>query len=245
MAAEAHIELKHVSRSYRVGLRLVKALDDVTLSIAAGEFVVIVGPSGSGKTTLLNVIAGIDKPSAGQVHVDDRTINDLDENQLALWRGATVGIIFQFFQLLPTLSALENVMLPMELRGTFRDARRERALMLLTEVGLAERMEQLPSELSGGEQQRIAVARALANDPSILLADEPTGNLDTTTGLQIVDLLSDLALKGKTVVLVTHDEALAARASHCVHMRDGRIAAQTRLPPHLCVPPDRGRYSIL
>jgi len=223
MSQGALIELDHVSRIYHVGTRVVKALDDVSLSIAAGEFVVIVGPSGSGKTTLLNIIAGIDKPTSGQVRVGDVLVNELDENALAQWRGVTIGIVFQFFQLLPTLTALENVMLPMELCGTYRGQRRERALANLAEVGLAERMDQLPSELSGGEQQRVAIARALANDPPILLADEPTGNLDTATGMQIVEMLATLPQRGKTVVLVTHEEAIAARATRIVHMQDGRI----------------------
>jgi putative ABC transport system ATP-binding protein len=146
-----------------------------------------------------------------------------NENQLALWRGTTVGIVFQFFQLLPTLTALENVMLPMELRGLYRGERRQRALAALAEVGLAERVDQLPSELAGGEQQRVAIARALANEPPILLADEPTGNLDTATGLQIVELLANLSARGKTVVLVTHDATLTARAARCIHMRDGKV----------------------
>ena len=223
MSQGALIELDHVSRIYHVGTRVVKALDDVSLSIAAGEFVVIVGPSGSGKTTLLNIIAGIDKPTSGQVRVGDVLVNELDENALAQWRGVTIGIVFQFFQLLPTLTALENVMLPMELCGTYRGQRRERALANLAEVGLAKRMDQLPSELSGGEQQRVAIARALANDPPILLADEPTGNLDTATGMQIVEMLATLPQRGKTVVLVTHEEAIAARATRIVHMQDGRI----------------------
>jgi len=233
MANEELIRVEHVNRMYRVGERMVKALDDVSLSIAAGEFVVVVGPSGSGKTTLLNVMAGIDRPNAGQVRMDGVVINALDENQLALWRGAAVGIVFQFFQLLPTLTALENVMLPMELRGSYRGERRERTLANLTQVGLAERVDQLPSELSGGEQQRVAIARALANDPAIVLADEPTGNLDTITGLQIVDLLARLSARGKTVVLVTHDETLATRATRRVHMRDGRSVAQTS--PQTCL----------
>ncbi|HID87624.1 MAG TPA: ABC transporter ATP-binding protein [Anaerolineae bacterium] len=217
------IRLEGVTRVYRMGRKAVVALRDVTLSIDEGEFVAIVGPSGSGKSTLLNMISGIDRPTAGRVVVGDVVVSEMDENSLARWRGETVGIIFQFFQLLPTLTALENVMLPMEFRGTYPGRREERAMEVLSIVGLASHAHHLPSELSGGEQQRVAIARALANDPPILLADEPTGNLDTETGQKVVQLLGDLNRQGKTIVLVTHEEHLTAAAHRIVHMRDGQI----------------------
>lgn len=217
------IRLENVTRAYTIGTRTLYALRQVSLTIRAGEFLAIVGPSGSGKSTMLNLIGGIDKPDAGQVFVDQVQVNGLNENALAKWRGRNIGIVFQFFQLLPTLTAIENVMLPMELRNTFASERRARAMLALERVGLKERGDQLPSELSGGEQQRVAIARALVNDPPILLADEPTGNLDTETGERIVSLLLDLNRAGKTIVLVTHEEALARQASRVIRVRDGRI----------------------
>ncbi len=219
----ALIRLENVTRVYAVGKRQLYALRDVSLEICSGEFVAITGPSGSGKSTLLSLIGGIDKPDMGRVWVGDHRIDLLDENTLAKWRGGSIGIVFQFFQLLPTLTALENVMLPMELRNTFANHRRQRAIESLTLVGLADRTSQLPSELSGGEQQRVALARALANDPPILLADEPTGNLDSDTGRRIIDLLLKLNHSGKTIVLVTHEEELACAARRVVRVRDGHI----------------------
>jgi putative ABC transport system ATP-binding protein len=220
------IQIENVTRAYTMGARTLYALRDVSLEIRAGEFVAITGPSGSGKSTLLNLISGIDKPDAGCVRVAQIEISALSENALAKWRGAQIGIVFQFFQLLPTLTALENVMLPMELRNTFSDQRRARALTALERVGLADHATQLPSELSGGEQQRVAIARALVNDPPIILADEPTGNLDTATSEQVVVLLSELNRAGKTIALVTHEQTLARAASRVVPMRDGRIVSE-------------------
>jgi len=217
------IRLEKVTRAYIIGARTLYALRDVSLMIDAGEFVAIVGPSGSGKSTLLNLIGGIDKPNEGQVWVDGVRVDTMSENALAKWRGHKIGIVFQFFQLLPTLTAIENVMLPMELRNTFAAERRARAWMALERVGLRERAAQLPSELSGGEQQRVAIARALVNDPPILLADEPTGNLDTETGERVVALLEELHRAGKTIVLVTHEETLARAASRIIRVRDGRV----------------------
>lgn len=222
------IRLKEVTRAYAVGARTLYALRDVSLTIDAGEFVAIVGPSGSGKSTLLNLIGGIDKPNTGEVWVDGVRVDTMSENALAKWRGRKIGIVFQFFQLLPTLTAIENVMLPMELRNTFADERRARALLALERVGLRERAVQLPSELSGGEQQRVAIARALVNDPPILLADEPTGNLDTETGERVVALLEELNRAGKTIVLVTHEETLARAASRIIRVRDGRVREDDR-----------------
>jgi len=219
------IRLENVSRIYRLGRRTVTALEGIDLWINQEEFVAVIGPSGSGKSTLLNLMAGIDRPTAGQVIVGGVVISELGENALARWRGENVGIVFQFFQLLPTLTALENVMLPMELRGTYRGQRRERAMTVLETVGLADVADHLPSELSGGEQQRVAIARAIANDPPILLADEPTGNLDTETGQRIVELLAHLHAQGKTVVLVTHEQYLTAAATRVIAMRDGQVVA--------------------
>lgn len=224
---DALIQIENVTRAYVMGARTLYALRDVSLTIRAGEFVAVVGPSGSGKSTLLNLIGGIDKPNAGRVCVAGIEISALNENALARWRGEHIGIVFQFFQLLPTLTALENVMLPMELRNAFPDHRRARALDALARVGLQDHAHQLPSELSGGEQQRVAIARALINDPPILLADEPTGNLDTQTSEQVLQLFSELHRSGKTIVLVTHEQSLARAASRIVSMRDGRIESET------------------
>jgi len=231
--AQPLIELKNVTRAYNVGTRMLYALRDVSVQIFPGEFTAVLGPSGSGKSTLLHLVAGIDKPTSGEVWVAGRRIDQLDENTLAKWRRDHVGIVFQFFQLLPTLTALENVTLPLELRGASlkpngsggRDGFRRRSQEALTRVGLAERASQLPSELSGGEQQRVAIARALINDPPILRTDEPTGNLDGATALSIISLLSELAASGKTIMLITHEEDFARATHRIIRMRDGRIEA--------------------
>lgn len=217
------IAVRDVTKAYRLGQETSVALRGVNLKVMAGEFVAIIGPSGSGKSTLLNLIAGLDRPTSGTVRVDGVEVSSLSEDRLAGWRGATVGIVFQFFQLLPTLTALENVMLAMELCGRFRGERREKALARLAEVGLEALADHLPSQLSGGEQQRVAIARALANDPPLILADEPTGNLDSATGQRVVDALVQCNACGKTVLLVTHEPRLAARAGRIVEMRDGQI----------------------
>lgn len=226
MVQDALIQIENVTRAYVMGARTLYALRDVSLAIRAGEFVAIVGPSGSGKSTLLNLIGGIDKPNAGRVCIAGIEISAMNENALARWRGEHIGIVFQFFQLLPTLTALENVMLPMELCNVFPNNRRARAMDALARVGLQDHAHQLPSELSGGEQQRVAIARAFINDPPILLADEPTGNLDTQTSEQVLQLFSDLHRAGKTIVLVTHEQPLARAASRIVFMRDGRIVSE-------------------
>jgi len=223
--AEPLIVLREVTKAYRLGPEAAPALRGVSLDIEKGEFVAIIGASGSGKSTLLNLIAGLDKPTSGSIRVEGQEVTALDEDSLARWRGGALGIVFQFFQLLPTLTALENVMLAMELGGRFRNDRRQRALERLEQVGLAHLADHLPSELSGGEQQRVAIARALANDPPLLLADEPTGNLDSKTGQRIVDCLKDFNACGKTIVLVTHEHGLARRATRVVEMRDGQIVA--------------------
>lgn len=206
---------------------MVPALQDVSLHIEPGEYVAIVGPSGCGKSTLLNLLAGIDTPDSGTVEINGTRLNNLGQNRLAAWRGKSVGIIFQFFQLMPTLTALENVMLPMDLAGQGKDAR-QRAARLLERVGLADKQDKLPSELSGGEQQRVAIARALANNPPILLGDEPTGNLDSANSLAVTEILEELWREGTTVVVVTHDPGLARRAPRVITMQDGRIVADGR-----------------
>ena len=218
------IELRNVSKTYHTVAGDFSALKDIDLTIDSGEFVAIVGKSGSGKTTLINVLTGIDRPSSGEVHIAGTPVHQLNEGQLAIWRGANLGIVFQFFQLLPTLTVLENVRLPMDFCNQFTPAERnERAMSLLRLVGIEEFAHQLPSQLSGGQQQSAAIARSLANDPQIVVTDEPTGNLDTHTAEQVFDLLIRLAASGKTVLMVTHDDELAGRASRVITLKDGEI----------------------
>src|SRR5437868_11971367 len=208
-----------------MGNRQYLALRGVDLTLYAGEFTAIVGPSGSGKSTILNMITGIDRPTMGEVVMAGVPLHRMSENQLAQWRGANIGIVFQFFQLLPTLTALENVMLPMDFSDAYKGKRAERARELLGRVGLQDHAHHLPSELSGGEQQRVAIARALANDPPIIIADEPTGNLDTATGQRIMALLRELSEQGKSVMFVTHDPVLADNAHRVIRVQDGHIVA--------------------
>ena len=218
------VNLMQVSRVYDVGSRRFEALRHVSLKVWPGEFVAIVGPSGSGKSTMLNLITGIDKPTSGEVWVGSVRVDGLDENALARWRGRTVGIVFQFFQLLPTLTLVENVALPAQLLRPWGSRSDPRAQKMLARVGLVEHALKLPAELSGGERQRAALARAMINDPPILVADEPTGNLDSATGEQIVRLFEDQHRLGKTVILVTHEPRLAEMATRRVRMLDGRVA---------------------
>jgi putative ABC transport system ATP-binding protein len=216
------IELRGVSRSVPSGNGTLTILHPLDLVIPAGRVVAITGPSGSGKSTLLGLVAGLDAPSGGRIVIDDVDITKLDEDELAKLRGAKIGFVFQFFHLLPSLTAFENVLVPMEIAGGRDGARRADAL--LAEVGLTDRRHHYPSQLSGGEQQRVAIARALANDPPILLADEPTGNLDSATGHQVIELLLDInRTRRTTLVLVTHDPELASLADMTVALRDGRI----------------------
>jgi len=217
------IELLGITRTYQVGSRAFRALEDISLAIEECQLVAIIGPSGSGKSTLLNVIAGIDKPTEGEVWVCGQRVDQMDENELARWRGRTIGIVFQFFQLLPTLTVVENVALPMQLRQLWGKPDMVHAMEMLACVDMTEHAHKLPSEPSGGERQRVALARALINDPPILLADEPTGNLDSTTGSQIVDLLVAQHRLGKTVLLVTHEDRLAQVSTRRIHLLDGRI----------------------
>jgi putative ABC transport system ATP-binding protein len=220
----AIIRLTGVEKEYRTGKLSYRALRGVDLAIEPGEMVAVVGPSGSGKTTILNLASGIDRPTAGSVSVTGLRIDTLDEEQLATWRGRHIGIVFQFFQLLPTLTALENAVLPMDFArvGTPRE-RAARARHNLELVGLADKANHLPVELSGGEQQRIAIARALASDPPILMGDELTGNLDTATATDMFNLLTRLNEAGTTIVYVTHDNGLAARSPRVVTIRDGLV----------------------
>ena len=230
MGCDSLIRLLDVTRTYGLGTRTFHALQNVTLSIERGEFAAILGPSGSGKSTLLNLISGVDKPSSGEVWVGGIRIDALDENELARWRGRHVGIVFQFFQLLPTLTVLENVSLPLQLLSFWGRRSDHRPRELLGRVGMGEHLHRLPSELSGGERQRVALARALVNNPEILVADEPTGNLDSATGEAIVHLLRQQHRDGKTVVLVTHETRLARLAQRRIPFLDGRIAPHPNDP---------------
>jgi putative ABC transport system ATP-binding protein len=225
----AIIQLTGVEKEYRTGKLSYRALRGVDLTVDAGEMVAIVGPSGSGKTTILNLASGIDRPTSGSVIVTGRRIDTLDEDDLAAWRGRHIGIVFQFFQLLPTLTALENAVLPMEFArvGTAHE-RQARALHNLDLVGLADKAHHLPVELSGGEQQRVAIARALASDPPILLGDELTGNLDSDTADEMFNLLTRLNQAGTTIVYVTHDNGLAARSPRVVTIRDGLVVGDLK-----------------
>jgi putative ABC transport system ATP-binding protein len=221
------ITLERVEKVYRTGKLEYPALRGVDLTIEQGEMVAIVGPSGSGKTTIMNMITGIDRPTAGAVMVDGQQIHALSEEQLAIWRGRNVGIIFQFFQLLPTLTALENAMLPLDFaRKGSKHERLRIAKHNLELVGLGDKLDHLPAELSGGEQQRVAIARALASDPKLIIGDEPTGNLDTQTAAEMFELLKRLNDEGKTVLYVTHDLGLAARAGRMVTIRDGLVVGE-------------------
>ena len=220
----ALIELRDVEKIYASPSGGYVALTDCNLSIARRQFTAIVGQSGSGKSTLLNLIAGIDRASRGEISIAGTALHELPEHALSAWRGKAVGIVFQFFQLLPTLTAAENVMLPMDFAARWpAGERRPRAIALLAQLGIAEQADKLPATLSGGQQQRVAVARALANDPSIVLADEPTGNLDSRSAQELLALLTGLVRDGRTVVVATHDRAALAHASRTVLLADGRI----------------------
>lgn len=222
------IRLHNVVKQFNSPAGPVTILKRVSLQIAAGEFVGIVGPSGSGKSTLLNMLTGIDRPSSGEVHVLGTHLNQMSENGMAQWRGRNVGIIFQFFQLLPTLSAIENVILPMHFSkvGKKRE-RRQKALACLELVGMALHADKLPGELSGGQQQRVAIARALVNDPPLLVADEPTGNLDSQTGADMFALFQNIVAQGRTMVMVTHDAGLATQLPRVIKVLDGQLSEHT------------------
>lgn len=223
-AERGWIHLRGVSKTFAQGRTTCTALREVNLDLPQGGFVAIVGPSGSGKTTLLNILTGIDRPTAGQAWIGDWRLDRMGEEALARWRGRYVGIVFQFFQLFPTLTALENVQLPLELRPAMpAKDRRQRAAQSLEEVGLLARAGHLPAQLSGGEQQRVALARALAHDPLLIAADEPTGNLDSSAGHQVMALLEAIHRRGKTVLMVSHDLRFSHVATHQVRLLDGTI----------------------
>ena len=218
------VQVVEVVKSFSVGGGEVTVLKGISFDVQPGEFVTIVGPSGNGKSTLLNMITGIDRPTDGQVIVTGLEIQKMSENRLAAWRGQHVGIVFQFFQMLPALSLLQNIILPMDFAKKYRSReRRERAMHLLEQVDLADQAHKLPGMVSGGQQQRAAIARALANDPELLVADEPTGNLDTRNANDVFDLFSKLIEQGKTLLVVTHDKDLARRVPRVVEIIDGRI----------------------
>lgn len=219
------ISLESVKKVYRTKAGPLEALKGVDLAVGEGEFVAVVGPSGSGKSTLINMVTGIDRPSSGEVHVGGQRLTKMSENQVAKWRGRNVGVVFQFFQLLPTLTVLENVMMPMNYVGTYRGKRRERALEMLEMVDLPEVMNKYPSQISGGQQQRAAIARALVNDPQLIVGDEPTGNLDSVSAGIVFSLFEDLVEQGKTIIMVTHDKDLAGLIPRVEEVRDGRLVA--------------------
>jgi putative ABC transport system ATP-binding protein len=223
------IEVSDVVKAYPLSAGEVVAVDHLSLEISQGEFVAIVGRSGSGKTTLLNLLAGIDRPTSGTVRVADADLGSLSESGLAGWRGSNVGLVFQFFQLLPTLTVIENVMLPMDFAKKIPvGERRDRAQHLLERMGVGDQADKVPATLSGGQQQRAAIARALANDPPILLADEPTGNLDSTTADAVLKLFAELNADGQTIVVVTHERDVRAIAGRQVTLVDGRVVADER-----------------
>ncbi|GIK65831.1 MAG: ABC transporter ATP-binding protein [Chloroflexota bacterium] len=230
------VRLKQVSKTYETSAGSFDALKSIDLNIQSGEFVAVVGKSGSGKSTLLNVITGIDRITSGEVWVNNTALHTLSENQLAIWRGRTIGIVFQFFQLLPTLTVIENVMLPMDFGGHLTGKQRKaRALELLNIVGIESQAYKLPNALSGGQQQRAAIARALANDPPIIVADEPTGNLDSHTSEVILELFASLIQEGKTILMVTHEPGIAQYTNRTITLADGAILSDMM--------PERGGYA--
>ncbi len=220
---EIVVKLDNAWKTYRMGDETVNALKGVSFEIKKGEFFAIQGPSGSGKSTAMHILGALDTPDTGKAYIKGKDISLLKDDKLADLRGKVIGFVFQQFNLIPTLSALENVMLPMMFQRKPEKQRRERAKELLAQVGLLDRMNHTPSQLSGGQQQRVAIARALANDPEIILADEPTGNLDSETGKKILEMLKSLKEKGKTIVLITHDDKLANEAETVAYIKDGAI----------------------
>ena len=222
------ISISNVTKHYLMGDVLVKALDGISFDIAEGEFVAIVGPSGSGKSTLMNILGCLDIVTDGVYKLNQKMIKEYDENDLAEIRNTSIGFVFQQFNLLPSFSALENVMIPLTYARIHRKERENKAKALLTQVGLGDRMFHKPTELSGGQQQRVSIARALANDPNIILADEPTGALDSKTGQEVLALLTQLNKQGKTIIIITHDMAIAQYAKRIIRLKDGLIESDTR-----------------
>lgn len=231
MNSMALIRFQKISRRYEMGGETIHALREVTLEIQQGEYVAIMGPSGSGKSTMMNLIGCLDTPTAGSYHLNGTDVSDMDDNRLAEVRNREIGFVFQTFNLLPRSSAFHNVELPLIYSGIPAEERRAISLQAIRDVGLEDRMHHKPNELSGGQRQRVAVARALVNSPSILLADEPTGNLDSKTGAEIMELFKELSRKGNTIILVTHEEEVARNARRILRIRDGRIAADESHAP--------------
>lgn len=228
MGLKTIIELRNVHKTYQMGKVSVQAVRGVSLKVSKGEFIAIMGPSGSGKTTLLNMIGCLDVPTRGEILLKGVNINTLSRSELAQIRGKTIGFVFQSFNLIQTLSALENVQLPMIFQGVPKDVRVKRAKELLSRLGLEPRMHHKPAELSGGQQQRVAIARALANNPDVIIADEPTGNLDSKAGREVMAVFKELNLQGTTIVLVTHEEHIARYASRIIHLKDGKIQSNAK-----------------
>lgn len=224
--SQPFIRIRGLVKHYHMGGQIVRALDGVDLDIDAHTFTVVMGPSGSGKSTLLYLLGGLDHSTAGEISISGQRLDQMDENALALFRRRTMGFVFQSFNLIPSMSALENVAFPMQFAGVAPGRRSQQAHSILEQVGLGNRAEHRPTELSGGQQQRVAIARALVNDPSLILADEPTGNLDTSSGAAIMQLLSDLHNAGRTVLVVTHDPRMIRFATHKIFLLDGRIVTE-------------------
>jgi putative ABC transport system ATP-binding protein len=227
------VSLENVEKVFQTKAGPFRALRGVDLQVDAGEFVAIVGPSGSGKSTLINMITGIDRPSTGEVYVAGERLTQMSENQVARWRGRNVGVVFQFFQLLPTLTVLENVMMPMHYCGTYKGQRRERAMELLELVEVPDTADKYPSQISGGQQQRAAIARALANDPKLIVGDEPTGNLDTVSAGLVFGLFEELVEGGKTIIMVTHDWELAGNIPRVEEVRNGMLVSPEEIDRRL------------
>lgn len=233
MSSQSLISLEQVRKIYKTKAGPLEVLKGVDLKVGEGEFVAIVGPSGSGKSTMINMITGIDRPTEGEVHVAGERLTKMSENQVAKWRGKNVGVVFQFFQLLPTLTVIENVMMPMNYVGTYKGRRRERAMELLEMVDLPDVADKYPSQISGGQQQRAAIARALANEPKVLVGDEPTGNLDSVSAGLVFAMFEELVSKGTTIVMVTHDKDLAGQVPRVVEVRDGNILSEAEVDQRL------------
>ncbi|MBN1315011.1 MAG: ABC transporter ATP-binding protein [Anaerolineales bacterium] len=227
----ALIELRGVRKAYHTSAGDLLALDDINFKVWPGEFLTIIGKSGAGKSTLINMITGIDQPSLGQIIIGDHALHKMNEEQKAVWRGKHVGVVFQTFHLLPMLTCVQNVMLPMDFANLYNSTRerRKRAITLLEQVGIPEQADKLPGAVSGGQRQRVAIARALANDPMFIAADEPTGNLDSKTAGSVIDVLEQLAQDGKTIVMVTHDNEMASRSMRTIHIADGKLKSNLPL----------------